>query len=55
MHTSVSTLKPNTVNTLLEANATIEAANAYLSATTAMVVMDPYETKALMRFNAPIV
>ena len=45
MNTSVGTLKPNIVTTQLEANpnATIEAANKYLSTTTAMVVMDPYE------------
>ena len=43
MNTSVSTLKPNIVTTQLEANATIEVAKKYLSATTPMVVMDPYE------------
>ena len=41
--------------TQLEANATIEAANKYLSAAIAMVVMDPYEAKALMCFNAAVV
>ena len=36
----------------MEANASIEAASTYLSAAFAMVVMDPYEAEALMRFNA---
>ena len=44
MNTGVSTLKPNLVTTQLEANEVIEVANKYLSATYAMVVMDPYET-----------
>jgi threonine dehydrogenase-like Zn-dependent dehydrogenase len=52
---SVNTLEPNIVTTQLEANEAIKAANRYLSATTAMVVMDPYEAKALMRFNSTIV
>ena len=55
MNTSVNTLKPNIVNTQLEANSTIKVAKKYLSATTAMVVMDPYEAKDLMRFNAIVV
>jgi hypothetical protein len=55
MNISVNTLKPNIVNTQLEANAAIKAANIYLSASTAMVVMDPYEAEALMRFNATVV
>ncbi len=42
MNTNVSNRKPNIVTTQLEANAAIEAANKYLSATTTMVVMDPY-------------
>ena len=54
MNTGVSTLKPNLVTTQLEANAAIEAANNHLSATTAMVIMDPYEAEAHMRFNAKI-
>ena len=54
MNTNVSTLKPKTVTTQLESNATIEAAKKYLSTSTATVVMDPYEAKALMRFNATI-
>ena len=55
MNTSVNTLEPNIVTTQLEANAAIHAANKYLSATIAMVVMDPYEAEALMRFNATVV
>jgi hypothetical protein len=55
MNTSVNTLKPNIVTTQLEADVAIKAANKYLSATTAMVVMDPYEAEALMRFNARVV
>jgi len=52
MNTSVGTLKPDIVTTHLEANASIEAANTYFSAAAAMVVMDPYDAKSLMRFNA---
>ena len=52
MNTGVNTLKPNIVTTKLEANEAMKAANKYLSASIAMVVMDPYEAKALMRFNA---
>ena len=51
-NTSVNTLKPNILASQLEANTTIEAANKYFSATIVMVVMDPYEAEALMRFNA---
>ena len=54
-NTSVNTLKPNIVTTQLEANEAIKAANTHLSATTIMVVMDPYEAEALMRFNATVV
>jgi len=52
MDTSVGALKSNIVITQLEANATIEATNKYLSATIAMVVLDPFELTVLMRFNA---
>ena len=55
MNTSVSTLKPDIVTTQLEANAAIEAANTYLSSTTAMVIIYPYEAKVVMRFNATFV
>ena len=46
--TSVGVLKPNIVTTQLKANATIEAAHKYLPTSIAMVVMDPYESKALI-------
>jgi hypothetical protein len=45
-------LKANIVTTQLEANAFIEATNKYLSVAIGMVVIDPYEAKALMHFNA---
>jgi hypothetical protein len=54
-NTSVNTLKPNIVITQLGPNEAIKAANKYLSASTNVVVMDPYKAKALMRFNATIV
>ena len=54
MNTSVSIIKPDIFSTQLEANAAIEAANKYLPATLPMVVMDPYEAEALMRFNATV-
>ena len=54
-NTSVNTLKHNIVTTQLEANGAIKTANKYLSTTNAMVVMDLYEAKALMRFNAIVV
>jgi hypothetical protein len=52
MNTSVSTLKPNIATTQLEASATLDTTNKYLSRTTARVVMDSYEAEAHMRFNA---
>jgi hypothetical protein len=55
MNTSVNTLKTNIVSTQLEANEAIKAANTYLSAPTAMVIMGPYEAATLFRFNATIV
>ena len=54
-NTSVNNLKPNILTTQLEANEAIKAAKTKLSTSTAMVVMDPYEAKALMRFNAIVV
>jgi hypothetical protein len=51
---SVDALKPNIVTTQLEANATIETTNTYLSVATDMVAMDPYELASLMRFNATL-
>jgi hypothetical protein len=55
LNTCINTLKPNIVTTQLEANEAIKVVNRYLLATTAMVIMDPYETEALMRFNATVV
>ena len=55
LNTSVNTLKPNIVTTQSKANKALKAANKYLSASIAMVVMDPYGAKSLMRFNATIV
>jgi len=43
MDTSVSTLKPSIVTIQLEANVAIKAENKYLSATTTMTVIEPYE------------
>ena len=54
MNTSVNTLKHVSVTTQLEANAVIEATNKQLLALTDMVEMDPYEAKALTRFNATV-
>ena len=54
LNTSVGALKPNIVAAQLETNVAIEAANKYLTTTVAMVVVDPYEAKALMRFNATV-
>jgi len=52
MNTSAGTLKHNIVSSMLEAITTIEASKIYLSSATTMVVMYPYEAKALMRFDA---
>jgi hypothetical protein len=49
--TYVGVLKPNLVTTSLETNAAIEATNKHLSTTTALVIMDSYAPKALMRFT----
>jgi len=54
MNTSVGALKPNIVTTHLEANAHIKAANTSFSEAIDMVVMDLYEAKAQMRFNATV-
>jgi hypothetical protein len=55
MKTSVNTIKANIVTSQLEANEAIKAANKCWLAAIAMVVMNPYEAKALMRFNAKVV
>ena len=54
MNASVGALKPNIVTTQLEANAVIEAANKYVSATIAMAVLEPYELEALMHFSVSL-
>jgi hypothetical protein len=54
MNTSVATLKPNIITAQLEADAAIEAANKYVSVVAAMVVMNPCEAGARMRFNAKV-
>ena len=54
MSTNIWTLKPNIITTQLESDAAIEAADKYLSTAIAMVVMDPYEAEALMRFTANV-
>ncbi len=41
-------LKPKTIIAKQETNTTIEAVDTYLSTAVAMVIMDPYETEALM-------
>jgi len=50
MNTSFVARKPNIITTKLKAN----EANTYLSAPTAVVVMDPYESEFLMRFNTTV-
>ena len=52
--TNVGVIKPNIVKTNLETNATIEAADTYLSTSTALVIMNAYEPKALMRFTVTL-
>jgi hypothetical protein len=52
--TNIRALKPNVITTQLESNATIEAANKYLSTTATIVIMDPYKAEALMRFTADV-
>jgi hypothetical protein len=50
--TNLSLLKPIIVITKLKSYAAIKEADNYLSSTIAMVIMDPWETEALMRFIA---
>ena len=53
--TNVSFLKPNIITTNLETNATIyRSRQKYVSTEAALVIMDPYELEALMRFAATI-
>ena len=48
--TNVGNLKPDIVTTELKNEAATEAADDYLLVAAAMVIMDPYEAEALMRF-----
>jgi hypothetical protein len=50
--TNVGVLKPAIFTTNLETNAVIKATNKDLSTIVALVIMDPYEPEALMRFTA---
>ena len=52
--TILGVIKPNIVEADLETNTTIEVADTYLWTTIALVIMDPYEPEALIRFNASI-
>ncbi len=52
--TNVSYLKPNVVTTELKPEAATETSYEYLSTIDAMVIMDPYQTEALMRFTATV-
>jgi hypothetical protein len=50
----VNVLKPSIVTTELVPNVAIQATCEYLSATTAMVLMNPCEAEALMRLTAMV-
>ena len=52
--TNVSNLKPNIVKAELEFEVAIKTTDENLSITTALVIMNPYEAEALMRFTAPV-
>jgi hypothetical protein len=52
--TNVGVLKPNIIPANLETNAAIETTNTYLSTTTSLVIMGPYESEALMRFTTSV-
>ena len=52
--TNVSNLKPNIVRIEPELEAAIETADENLSTATTLIIMDPYEAEALMRFTASI-
>ena len=49
---NIGVIKPNSNIAILETNVTIEAEDKKLSASIALVIMDPYEPQALMRFIA---
>ena len=51
--TNVSNLKPSIVKIEPELEATIETSDENLSTATTLVIMNPYEAEALMRFTHP--
>ncbi len=52
--TNVSNLKPSIVKIEPELEAAIETTDENLSTAAALVIMDPYEVEALMRFTATV-
>ncbi len=52
--TNVINLKPNIVETESKSEATIETANESLPTTAALVIMNPYEAEALVKFTASV-
>ena len=50
--TDVSNLKPTIVTTELKSEAAIEAADKSVSSEVALVIMNPYEAEAIIRFTA---
>ena len=54
MSTNVGDLKSNINTNQLEDDGAIKASDKYVSAVVAMIVMDHYEAKALMRFSVGV-
>jgi hypothetical protein len=52
--TNVNNLKPSIVKTEPELEAALETSDENLPTTAALVIMDPYEDEALMRFTASV-
>ena len=52
--TNVSNLKPSIVKAELEPEVAIETTDENLSTTLALVIMNPYEAEAFMRFTASV-
>jgi hypothetical protein len=52
--TNANTLKPNIVRIESKPEAAIETADKNLSTTIALVIVNPYEAEALMRFTATV-
>ena len=52
--TNVGVAKPSIVTANLETNAAKEEVDKYVSTTTALLIMDPYESEALMRLIASL-